>query len=109
MDPIFAPVPSVECQLNRKMQPFSSLSRSHFALGTFHIQSYTIRLSFDQIKGFKVRVSNHNQVISNTYVDLVAPFCCYRNITREKLHLLSSQLPAGYNVRVVKTDERFRV
>lgn len=101
-------LPTSACDIvtTQKQRP-KKLSRSYFSLGTFQANSFTIRLHFDQIKGFKALLSNNKHLLQN--VELLAPFSHLRNIPREKLKKLSKRLYIDYDIRVTRTGEQFKV
>lgn len=89
-------------------QEQTKIMRSYFALGTFQVHSYTIRVSFDQIRTcFKARVNNKSSICK--HVELSAPFSHYTSISTEQLERLSGQLRTEYSIHLIKTDDSFKV
>lgn len=73
---------------------------SYFFLGRFKINPYTIRLNFDQIKGFYVHVRSRQKSMS--HVELVAPFAHVKNISRRQLQQLAATITPSYTIRLME-------
>lgn len=83
------------------------IHKGYFRVGTFHRNPYTIRVSFDQIRGFQARVSQRSH--APQYPELTAPFAKIKNISVEQLAKLSSELRT-YSIRlIVEEDKLIRV
>lgn len=103
------PIQYHNCQMDQVHKKSPLHAKNYFRLGTFHAHGYTIRMSFDAMKGFKSRVSNR-EVISHQ-VELVAPFLNHQSISLEQLNQLSNRLHTGYSIRVIRLHEaqKFKV